>query len=193
MRPSLTLGGTVPSPSLSQTDPQEGDPAIVVVMGVAGSGKTTIGQRLATTLGWSYAEGDAFHPAANIAKMEQGIPLSDADRWPWLDAIAGWIRAETAAGRSGVVACSALRRTYRDRLRAAWPALRLVVLDVDSGELRRRLHARAGHFFPERLLESQLATLEMPQAEEHALVVPPGDASAAVDRIAAIVRTGSWP
>jgi gluconokinase len=156
-------------------------------MGVAGSGKTTIGERLATTLGWGYAEGDAFHPAANIAKMANGIPLSDADRWPWLDAIAGWIRAQTTAGHSGVVACSALKRAYRDRLRTAWPALHLVVLDVDPGELRRRLHARSGHFFPEGLLESQLATLEPPGADEDPIVVPSGDVAAAVARIAEIL------
>jgi gluconokinase len=176
---------TIPSPA--RPYPYRADPTIVVVMGVAGSGKTTIGQRLATALGWSYAEGDAFHPPANIAKMAEGVPLSDADRAPWLDAIAGWIRAETTAGRSGVVACSALRRAYRDRLRAAWPALRLVVLDVDRDELRRRLHTRPGHFFPETLLESQLATLEPPQADEHPIVVPPEEPTASVERIAAIL------
>ena len=166
-------------------------PQIVVVMGVAGSGKTTIGQRLASVLGWSYAEGDAFHPPANIAKMASGVALSDADRWPWLDAIAGWIRMETAAGRSGVVACSALKRAYRDRLRAAWPALCLVVLDVDRDELRRRLRDRPGHFFPEGLLDSQLATLEPPRADEHALVVSgaasPADVAATVERITAML------
>lgn len=170
-------------------------PQIVVVMGVAGSGKSTIGQGLASALGWSYAEGDAFHPAANIAKMANGVPLSDADRWPWLDAIADWIRAETSAGRSGVVACSALKRAYRDRLRAAWPALRLVVLDVDRAELQRRLQTRPGHFFPETLLASQLATLEPPHADEQAIVLssvvsgaaPAGDVARAVDRIAAML------
>jgi len=188
-----TRGLAVTSPSPVQGGPQRSGPAIVLVMGVAGSGKTTFGQHLATALGWSYAEGDSFHPAANLAKMANGIPLSDADRWPWLEAIAGWIRAETAAGRSGVVACSALKRAYRDRLRAAWPALRLVTLDVDRDELRRRLHARAGHFFPEALLESQLATLEPPQADEHPIVVRPGDANEAVGRIAAILRAGASP
>ncbi len=168
-------------------------PQIVVVMGVAGSGKTTFGQRLAAALGWSYAEGDAFHPPANIAKMANGVPLSDADRWPWLDAIADWIRAATSAGRSGVVACSALKRAYRDRLRAAWPALRLVVLDVDRAELQRRLHTRPGHFFPEALLDSQLATLEPPQADEHAIVVPAGDVTAAIERIAATLRAKPAP
>lgn len=166
-------------------------PQIVVVMGVAGSGKTTLAARLATALGFRYAEGDAFHPAANIAKMAQGIPLTDDDRWPWLDAIAGWIREETAAGRSGVVACSALKRVYRDRLRAAWPALRIVVLDVDREELRRRLACRPGHFFPEKLLESQLATLEPPGPDEQPIVVSPGDLDASIARIAALFRNGS--
>jgi gluconokinase len=146
-------------------------PQIVLVMGVAGSGKTSVGRQLATELGWTFAEGDDFHSAANVAKMARGTPLTDADRWPWLDAIGNWIATETAAGRSAVVACSALKRSYRDRLRLAWSALRVVYLRVDRAELHRRLAARLEHFFPERLLDSQLQELEPPEADEQPIVV----------------------
>jgi carbohydrate kinase (thermoresistant glucokinase family) len=146
-------------------------PQIVVVMGVAGSGKTSVGRHLATALGWTFAEGDDFHPPANLAKMAGGTPLTDADRWPWLDSIGQWIAGEAEENRSAVVTCSALKRRYRDRLRLARPDLRLVYLRVDREELRRRLAARLEHFFPERLLDSQLQDLEPPQADERPIVV----------------------
>jgi gluconokinase len=146
-------------------------PQVAIVMGVAGSGKTSVGRQLATALGWAFAEGDDFHPAANVAKMSSGTPLTDEDRWPWLDAIGTWMTGETAHDGSAVVACSALKRSYRDRLRLAWPALRLVYLLVDRAELHRRLAARLEHFFPERLLDSQLQVLEPPQADEQPIVV----------------------
>lgn len=139
---------------------------IVVVMGVAGSGKTSIGSALARALGWGFAEGDTFHSAANVAKMAAGTPLTDDDRRPRLDAIAARIRQQVTAGRSAVVACSALKRRYRDRLREAWPSLRVVYLQGDRAVLESRLGARTSHFFPKRLLESQLADLEPPAPDE---------------------------
>jgi gluconokinase len=162
-------------------------PQIVVVMGVAGSGKTSVGRQLATVLGWTFAEGDDFHPPANVSKMARGTPLTDADRWPWLDAIGRWIVGETAANRSAVVACSALKRRYRDRLRLAWPALRLVYLRVDREELHRRLAARLEHFFPARLLDSQLQDLEPPQPDEQAIVVS-GDVDSIVGSLVPLLR-----
>ena len=145
----------------------------VVVMGVSGSGKTTVGAALADALGLRFVDGDALHPAANVAKMAAGIPLGDADRAPWLDAIG----AVLAAGPV-VVACSALKRAYRDRLRAAAPGLQLVFLDGDRALLASRMAARPGHFMPTSLLDSQLATLERPDHDEHALtadIAPPAE------------------
>lgn len=136
----------------------------VVVMGVSGSGKSTVGAALADALGVRFVDGDSLHPAANVAKMAAGIPLDDSDRVPWLDAVA----AVLAAGPV-VVACSALRRVYRDRLRAAAPALELVFLDGSRELLASRMARRPGHFMPTTLLESQLATLERPGADEHPL------------------------
>ncbi|HEY4152825.1 MAG TPA: gluconokinase, partial [Pseudolysinimonas sp.] len=135
----------------------------IVVMGVSGSGKTTVGAALADALGVRFVDGDALHPAANVAKMAAGIPLEDADRAPWLDAIG----AVLASGPV-VVACSALKRTYRDRLRAAAPMLELVFLDGSRELLASRMTARPGHFMPASLLDSQLATLERPTPDEHA-------------------------
>jgi gluconokinase len=138
----------------------------VVVMGVSGSGKTTVGAALADALGLRFVDGDALHPAANVAKMAAGIPLDDADRAPWLDAVG----AVLAAGQV-VVACSALKRAYRDRLRAAAPDLELVFLDGSRELLASRMAARPGHFMPASLLDSQLATLEPPTADEHPVTV----------------------
>jgi gluconokinase len=161
-------------------------PPILLVMGVSGSGKTTVGSLLAARLGWDYAEADAFHSAANIAKMAAGQPLTDEDRRPWLAAIGDWIDATTAAGRPGVVTCSALKRSYRDDLRANRPQVRLVYLDADAETVQSRLTARNGHFFPPELLASQFADLEPPAADEHALRVPIGpDPRAIVDEVVA--------
>jgi gluconokinase len=136
----------------------------VVVMGVSGSGKTTVGAALADALGLPFVDGDSLHPAANVAKMAAGIPLDDADRAPWLEAI-----GRVLAAGPVVVACSALKRVYRDRLRAAAPALQLVFLDGSPAVLASRMAARPGHFMPTTLLDSQLATLERPEPNEHAL------------------------
>jgi gluconokinase len=144
---------------------------IVIVAGVAGSGKTTIGMQLAERLGWRFADADSFHSAANVAKMRNGIPLTDKDRAPWLRAIGAWMDARDTAGESGVVTCSALRRAYRDELLAQHPAARMVFLEVTREQLVRRLINRPGHFFPEALLDSQLRALEPPAPDERVLTV----------------------
>ncbi len=143
----------------------------IVLMGVTGAGKTTVGERLAARLGARFVEGDAYHPPANVAKMRAGTPLEDADRWPWLEAIRADLARWLAAGETAVVACSALRRAYRDVLRGAGPGLRFVHL-VGPGELiAARLADRRGHYMPPGLLPSQLATLEDPADEPDVLPV----------------------
>ncbi|MFG2437847.1 gluconokinase [Streptomyces sp. NPDC048508] len=139
-------------------------PHVLVVMGVAGTGKTTIGPLLAARLGVPYAEGDDFHPQANIAKMSAGTPLTDDDRAPWLDAIGRW--AHERAGLGGVVSCSALKRGYRDRLRAAAPGVAFVHLTGDRQLIEDRMSHRKGHFMPTALLDSQFATLQPLAADE---------------------------
>ncbi|MEM9780137.1 MAG: gluconokinase [Pseudomonadota bacterium] len=132
----------------------------IVVMGVAGCGKSTVAEALAEALDARYLDGDAFHPPENIDKMSQGVPLTDADRWPWLDAV-----AEGFGDQPTVIACSALRRAYRDRLRARGDVF-FAFLDGSFELIQGRMAARAGHFMPESLLESQFATLEPPAADE---------------------------
>jgi gluconokinase len=153
-------------------------PTVVVVMGVAGSGKTTVGRALAARLGWAFQEGDELHPAANVAKMKAGRPLDDADRAPWLEAIGRRIDAWLADGRSGVVSCSALKRAYRDRIRRGRPSVRLVLLEGPPDLMRRRLERRGDHFMPASLVDSQFADLEAPSAEEGAVIA---DAAAPLD------------
>jgi len=149
-------------------------PCVLLVMGVAGSGKTTLAETLATRLHWKLQEGDALHPPGNVAKMAGGTPLTDADRWPWLDRIAAWIDARLAAGEDGIVTCSALRRPYRDRLIGARRGVRLVFLHADEALIGVRLAARRGHFMPASLLASQLATLEPPGPDEHPIALNAG-------------------
>ncbi|MER6676354.1 gluconokinase [Streptomyces sp. NPDC000983] len=144
-------------------------PHVVVVMGVAGTGKTTIGPLLAARLGVPYAEGDDFHPRANIDKMSAGVPLGDEDRWPWLDAIGAWAHERTGLG--GVASSSALKRAYRDRLRAAAPGLVFVHLAGDRALIEDRMRQRQGHFMPTALLDSQFATLQPLQPDEAGVVV----------------------
>ena len=144
---------------------------IVVLTGVSGSGKSTIGSLLAGRLHWAFEDGDALHPPANIAKMRAGVPLTDADRWPWLRAVGEWMDARAAAGESAVVACSALKRSYRDLLRQGRPEVRLVFLAADRDVLATRLAARHGHFFRASLLDSQFAALEPPDPAEGVLTV----------------------
>ncbi len=143
----------------------------VVVMGVCGAGKTEIGRRLAAALHWTFLDADDFHPPTNVAKMRAGTPLTDADRWPWLDALAAVLRDAAAGQGNAVLACSALARRYRDRLGLPHPLIRLVHLDDAGGVIRRRLEQRAGHFMPTALLDSQLALLERPTADERPIIV----------------------
>ena len=163
----------------------------IVVMGVSGSGKTTVGEALAADLGVPLLEGDQFHPKANIDKMSSGTPLTDDDRWPWLDAIAKAIRD---APDGVIVTCSSLRRIYRDRLRAgAGRPMIFVFLSGSRETLAARLAARKGHFMPASLLDSQLATLEPPHPDEPGIVEvsfePPLEVvvKAAIDSVAAAI------
>jgi gluconokinase len=142
---------------------------IIVVMGVSGSGKTTVGEQLADRLGWEFADADEFHSAANVAKMHAGAPLTDADRAAWLDRIVVWIDEHVAAGKQGVVTCSALKRAYRERLRR--PDVLFVYLDGDRELIARRMAERRGHFFPATLLDSQFRDLEPPGPDERAVTV----------------------
>ncbi|TML32673.1 MAG: gluconokinase [Actinobacteria bacterium] len=141
-------------------------------MGVSGSGKTTVGAMLAGRLHWVYAEADDFHPLANIEKMAAGHPLTDEDRKPWLAAIGAWIDKQIEAGQPGVVTCSALKRAYRDELRAGRPEVRLVYLHGDRDLIAARLASRHGHFFHADMLDTQFRDLEEPTPEEQVLVVP---------------------
>lgn len=140
-------------------------------MGVSGSGKSTVMRRMVERLAWPSAEADDFHPAANVAKMAAGQPLTDEDRSPWLRALATWIGEREAAGENGVVTCSALRRAYRDLLRDGHPSVRFVHLAVDPEVLERRMTQRRAHYMPPSLLGSQLDTLEALQPDEPGFVV----------------------
>lgn len=146
-------------------------PRCVVVMGVSGSGKTTIARRLAEDLGWTFAEGDDFHSQANRDKMASGTPLTDDDRWPWLRSIADWIRERGAAGESTVVTCSALRRAYREVLAAGNAHLQFCHVAVSPNELASRLQERTDHYMPASLLQSQLDTLEPLSDDEPGVTV----------------------
>jgi gluconokinase len=155
-------------------------PAAIIVMGVSGSGKSTIGALLAERLGWPFADADGFHPPENVAKMAAGTPLTDADRWPWLDAIAAHIGAARQAGRPVVVACSALRRAYRDRLRAGHGDLIFLHLSGAPEVIAARQAARQGHFMPPSLMASQFATLEDTGDEADAVALSVADTPQAV-------------
>jgi gluconokinase len=141
-------------------------PPVLIVMGVAGTGKTTVGAMLAGRLHWLYAEADDFHPAANVEKMAAGTPLTDADREPWLAAIGRWIDERAAAGEPAIVTCSGLKRAYRDRLRQGRPQVRVVFLEGSRELIARRLAARHGHFMRVEMLDSQFADLEPPEPDE---------------------------
>jgi carbohydrate kinase (thermoresistant glucokinase family) len=154
----------------------------VLLMGVSGSGKSTVGPVLAAELNWPFLDADTLHPPANVAKMASGIPLTDADRWPWFDRIVAEMRRYTAAGKSVVIACSALKQAYRDRL-ASGSSVRVVYLKGDAETIAPRLAERRGHFMPPSLLASQFATLEEP---DNAIVVDITQAVAA--QVAAITR-----
>ncbi len=147
------------------------DPDIVIVMGVAGTGKTTVAKGISTLMGWTFAEGDAFHPQANVDKMHAGTPLTDEDRWPWLRLIGDWISEQVDAGESAVVTCSALRRVYRDVLREGRPNVRFLHLHDDQELIAQRMANRKDHFMPPSLLPSQFATLEMLEPDEPGVLV----------------------
>jgi gluconokinase len=145
--------------------------AVIVVMGVSGSGKTTVAALLAGRLNWDFEDGDWLHPDANVEKMHRGIALTDEDRWPWLRAIATWIDEKRREGGHGVVACSALKRSYRDVLIGERRDVRLVYLKGDEALIARRISARHGHFMPATLLHSQFETLEEPGQDERPITV----------------------
>jgi gluconokinase len=155
----------------------------VIVMGVAGSGKTAVGARVAAALGYGFADADDFHPRGNVEKLAHGVPLDDADRAPWLAALAQWLAVERGAGRCAVLACSALRRRYRDALRAGAPEALFVHLAVPADVLATRL-AHRRHFMPESLLGSQLETLEPLAADERGVTL---DGSRGLDAVVADV------
>jgi gluconokinase len=148
---------------------------IVLVGGVAGSGKTTVGTLLAERLHWPFADADVFHPPANIAKMRSGIPLTDADRVPWLAAITAWMDERIAAGESAVAGCSALKRRYRDELLAGRPTAWLAFLEISRELARSRCASRQGHFFTVKLMNSQFAELDPPQDEPRVIVLDAAD------------------
>ena len=163
-------------------------PRALVVMGVSGSGKTTVAQLIAGKLGAEMLEGDGLHPAENVAKMRAGIPLDDADRWPWLDAIGRLLQTAKAEGRPLVVTCSALKRSYRQRLLAARPDLVFVYLKGSRALFEARVRARKHEYMPASLLESQLATLEEPGEGEPVIAVdaalpPEAEADAALTQL----------
>ncbi|WP_245463607.1 MULTISPECIES: gluconokinase [unclassified Mesorhizobium] len=157
------------------------EPALIVVMGVSGCGKTRIGVEIAERLGLAFIEGDTLHPPGNVDKMSAGIPLADDDRWPWLDLVGATLRQANEEGRGLVVSCSALKESYRDRLRhAVGGSAVFIFLEGSRALLQARLAERSGHFFPPALLDSQFAALENPDGEKLVVTV---DINAPVDNI----------
>ena len=167
---------------------------VLVIMGVSGSGKSTVAGILAGQLGWDLAEGDDLHPVANVEKMRAGTPLTDEDRWPWLDLVAGWIREHTNAALPGIITCSALKRIYRDRMRG--DNVVFVHLSGSRDTISGRLNARLDHYMPSTLLDSQISTLEPPGPDENTLIVdvgrpPAQEAAEIISRLGLVAETGS--
>jgi gluconokinase len=159
---------------------------VVVIMGVSGSGKSTVAGVLAGRLGWDLAEGDDLHPEANVAKMRSGQALTDEDRWPWLENVAAWIRSRTQSGAPGIITCSALKKRYRNVLRG--DGVVFVFLQGNKERIAGRLSSRHGHFMPPQLLESQFEALEPPTEEENAISLdvsasPAAEAQEIIDRL----------
>src|SRR5271166_1286035 len=161
--------------SAPEPQPPEAPGWALVIMGVSGSGKSTVAERLAKRLGWEMVEGDRLHPPANVEKMRKGIPLDDADRGPWLDRIGEELKAWAAAGRSGVMTCSALKRAYRARILAARPDVRFVYLKGSEQLIGSRVSVRHHEYMPASLLKSQFETLEEPMPGEPVITVDAGD------------------
>jgi gluconokinase len=164
-------------------------PPIAVIMGVSGTGKSTVAALLVKALGWPMAEGDDFHSAANVAKMHAGHPLTDADRLPWLQAISAWIGACETAGTGGIITCSALKRSYRDLLRTGHPDVRFICLVGSHDLLMSRLTNRSGHFMPASLLDSQLATFEPLQPDEAGVTIDVAAPAAQIEQVALATLT----
>jgi ribose 5-phosphate isomerase A len=164
-----------------------GSPPVLVIMGVSGVGKSTVARELAARLGWPFEEGDALHPARNIAKMHAGIPLTDTDRQPWLERVAAWIDCQRQNKQPGIITCSALKRSYRQMIIGDRAEARLVYLRAGRDVLTQHLSGRHGHFMPGSLLQSQLDTLEEPDPSEDPLTVevgpPPGDLAEEIIRL----------
>lgn len=150
---------------------QRGTPDVIVVMGVSGSGKSTVAKGIARTMGWDFAEGDEFHPKDNVDKMAHGLPLTDDDRWPWLRLIGDWISEKLEREESAVVACSALKRAYRDLLREGRPQVRFCHVNADTEVIEERMENREGHYMPASLLASQIAALEDLEDDEPGVVI----------------------
>ena len=166
-------------------------PGVLVLMGVSGCGKTTVAAILVSRLGWPFEEGDALHPQANVEKMAAGHPLSDVDRWPWLAKVADWVDERLDAGENGVITCSALKRSYRDMINRRGSGLIFVYLAGSKETIAARLAARHGHFMRATLLDSQLADLEEPAADEPAIRLDIGPPAAEIaDQIMERLRTG---
>lgn len=169
---------------------------VLVIMGVSGSGKSTVAGLLAGQLGWDLEEGDILHPPENVAKMADGTPLTDEDRWPWLDTVASWIAEHTMAGRPGIITCSALKRSYRDKLRGNHVVF--VHLSGSRQLIEARLTQRLDHFMPASLLDTQVATLEPPGPDENTILIdathkPAEEAAAIVTRLNLAPEPGTSP
>ncbi|MEB0055866.1 MULTISPECIES: gluconokinase [unclassified Variovorax] len=166
----------LPLPLTLPIKPPIPQPVVLVVMGVSGCGKTTVAALLAGRLGWPFEEGDALHPPANIEKMKAGHPLDDNDRAPWLEKVADWVGERLDAGGSGLITCSALKRSYRDTIDRRGSGVVFIYLHGSYETIAARLAARHGHFMPTKLLDSQFADLQEPGAEEPAIRVDVGPA-----------------
>jgi gluconokinase len=173
--------------------PLKTEPVVLVLMGVSGSGKSTVAALLASRLGWDFEEGDDLHPPANVAKMHAGHPLNDEDRNPWLAKVAEWITERTDAGRPGIITCSALKRSYRDVLRGEHVVF--VYLAGTQEEIGARLASRHGHYMPSSLLDSQFAALEPPEPDERTITIqtsaPARDEAAEIVKVLGLVRGGA--